>query len=301
MIRFMKRNILLSCGLVMFALLLFVALFGEYFPFVDDRADDAYNLVDGVIMSPPYEPSSQYWLGSDRDGRDMLSLIILGTKETLLFVVLITMIRYLVAIPLSYLAHKKVLGSHFIVNCLNSFFSYVPTIMIVVMIAILPPLLFTESRPYWLIFIIAMVEVGRVADTLKGDFDALASKEFMLSAKAIGATNFRILRTYYLPFVYGKIIVYVISDLGKVMFLLGQLGFLSIFTVQEFIQTDIASFEIRNHSMSWPMLLEEAFMDIRGPIWISFWPVFAMTVTIFTFHMIAQGLQQLFKRKGAML
>lgn len=109
------------------------------------------------------------------------------------------------------------------------------------------------------------------------------------------------LKSYYLPFMYEKLVVYVISDLGKVMFLLGQLGFVGIFISQHLVQVDPGLFEIRNESNSWPMLLANAFMDIRGPIWIAFWPAFAMTVTIFTCNMLAQGLQQELKKKDAFL
>lgn len=300
--QFARQHIMLSCGILLLGLLIFIALFGEYLPIVNDRAEeDAFYLENGVILSPPYAPSSEYLLGSDRDGRDMLSLIILGTKETLLLVLLITLIRYAVAIPLSFLAHNRIVGMDLAVKSLNAFFSYVPTIIMVIMLAILPPLLFSEMRPFWLLFIIAMVEVGRVADTLKGDLDVLAPKEYMMSGVAVGASPFRMFKSYYLPFVSEKIIVYIVTDLGKVMFLLGQLGFLQIFITQEFIQTDIGVFEIQNRSISWPMLLENAFMDIRGPIWIVFWPAFAMTMTILTFNMIAQGLKQFFKRKGSLL
>lgn len=257
--------------------------------------------MDGTVFSPPFEPSREYWLGTDRKGRDMLSLIVLGAKETLLMVLLVTIVRYAIAIPLSFLAHKRVLGIDTLVKSLNAFFSYVPTLVIVVMLALLPPILLTDARPFWMIVIIALVEVGRVAHTLKGDFDVLAGKEYMLSGLAIGAGPFKMLKSYYLPFLYEKMIVSIISDLGKVMFLLGQLGFIGIFISQALVQVDPGIFEIQNESYSWPMLLANAFIDIRGPVWIVFWPAFAMTCTIFTFNMLAQGLQQVPKKKDAFM
>ncbi|MFD2132886.1 ABC transporter permease [Pseudogracilibacillus auburnensis] len=300
--RFIRKNLLLYCGFVMLMVLLVAALFGEYLPFVDaELKQEDYRRIDGAIFAPPFEPSSEYWFGTDRKGRDMLSLIVMGARETLLIVLLVTIIRYAVAIPLSFLAHKRVLGMDTLIKSLNAFFSYVPTIVIVVMLAILPPVLLTDARPFWMIVIIALVEAGRVAHTMKGDFDVLAGKEYMLSGLAIGAGPFKMLKSYYLPFLYERMIVYIISDLGKVMFLLGQLGFIGIFISQALVQVDPAQFEIENISYSWPMLLANAFMDIRGPIWIAFWPAFAMTFTIFTFNMLAQGLQQVPKKKDAFM
>lgn len=300
--RFIQMNLLLTWGLVLFIILIGVTVFGQHLPFVDgDLKQETYKMNEGVLLPPPFEPSQEYWLGTDHEGRDLFSLIVLGAKETLLIVLLVTILRYAIAIPLSFLAHKQVLGMAGLVKSLNAFFSYVPTIIFVIMIAMLPPLLFTEMRPFWLIFIIAMVEVGRVAATLKSDFDTLAAKEYMVSGIAIGAGPFQMLKAYYLPFMYEKIIIYIITDLGKVMFILGQLGFIGIFVLQVLVQVDPGIFEIRNESISWPMLLANAYMDIRGPIWIAFWPAFAMTFTIITFHMLAEGLRQVMKKKDALI
>lgn len=227
----------------------------------------------------------------------MLSLLILGAKETLLIVVLITILRYSISIPFAYLAHKKLLGTHHLLNWLNGLFSYIPTIVIVMILAMLPPILTTEARPYYLILIIAFVEVARAADMIKLEFSEISSREFIQGGIAAGATGFTLFKLYYLPFLYGKLLVYMVTDLGKVMFLLGQLGFIGIFITQALIQSDGGSWIIVNESYSWPMMLMKAFEDIRGPIWIPFFSALAMTYAIFTFNVFAQGLQQLFKKK----
>lgn len=299
--KFIRANMLLCIGLTLFVILVLIALFGQYLPFIDENLEkENHRMTDGVLQAPPYEPSSTYWMGTDHEGRDLFSLIVMGAKETLLIVLSITVLRYVISIPLSYLAHKKVLGVNLVVKSMNTFFSYIPTIIIVIMIAILPPLLWTDMRPYWLIFIVAMVEVGRVSNTLKEEFDALAVKGYMESGIAIGAGPVKMLKSYYLPFMYEKIIVFFVSDLGKVMFMLGQLGFIGIFISQVLVQVDPGIFAIENESISWPMLLSNAFMDIRGPIWIAFWPALAMTVTIFICNMIAEGLRGMTVKKDSL-
>ena len=300
--RFLRNNLLFTVALSLLIILLLLAFFGKYLPFVDaDLAKENYRMENGIIKIPPYEPSKKYWFGTDDQGRDLFSVIILSAKETLFIVLLITILRYLMAIPLSFLAHKKIFGMNFIVKSLNTFFSYVPTVIIVIMFALLPPILFTSTRPIWLIAIIAFVEVGRAAATLKDDFDALSVRDYMESGVAVGAGPWKMLRSYYLPFVYEKLAVYMISDLGKVMFLLGQLGFIGIFISQALVQVDMGMFEIHNISLTWPMLLENAFLDIRTSIWIAFWPAFAMAITIFIFNMLAQGLQQVTQRKDGFI
>lgn len=297
-LKFIRNNLLLVFSIILLLGLLFLTFFGEYLPIVDaDLTVENHRMEQGVLKIPPYEPSKKYWFGTDHEGRDLLSMLILGAKETLLLVVSITIIRYLMAIPFAFLAHKKILGVNFFINCLNKFFSYIPTVIIVIMFALLPPLLFTPLRPVWLLLIIAFVEVGRASATLKDDFSTLALKPYMESGIVVGAGPIRMLHYYYLRFLYRKLLVYMISDLGKVMFLLGQLGFIGIFISQTLVHVDIFEFEIQNLSLAWPMLLANAFMDIRGPIWIAFWPAFMMTIAIFIFNMLAYSIQQKFQQK----
>lgn len=294
---FIKKNSVFCLGLTMLCVLLFTAFFGKYLLGVDMELKEIDYLwtEDKIPLAPPYEPSEDFPLGTDRLGRDMWSLIVMGTKETLLVVVLITLIRYVLAVPLAYLAHKKRFGAHIILGWLNGFLSYIPTIILVVLLATLPPILVSESRPYYLILIIATLEVGRISEMMKLEFDQISSKEFIKGGLAVGISNFRLLGSYYMPFLYGKLLVNMVTDLGKVMFILGQLGFIGIFIAQEFIQIEAGQFEFQNSSITWPMMLMNAFNDIRGPIWIPFYPALAMTYVIFTFNILGTGLQKMIK------
>lgn len=294
---FLKRNILLCIGSTMLLFLLFITFFGEYLPFIDSELQEIEYLWNDkkIPVVPPYEPSDEFLLGTDRDGRDILSLIIVGAKETLFIILSITLIRYLIAIPLAYFAHRNWFGANALLNWLNGFLSYVPTIIVVILLVTLPPLIMAESRAFFVVLIIAAMEVGRVADMIKLEFNQISKKEFVTGGTSVGVSSFRLLNKYYLPFLYGKLLVNLVGDLGKVMFLLGQLGFLGIFVSQAFVQTDISSFTFENTSISWPMLLANAYSDIRGPVWIVFYPALAMTYVIFTFNVLGQGLQKIFR------
>ncbi|GAA0315415.1 ABC transporter permease [Bacillus carboniphilus] len=296
-----KTNLLFFTGLLMLLILLLLTFVGPFLPFVDSELEEVQYIwtKDKIPLGPPFEPSEEFPLGSDRQGRDILSIVVMGAKETLFLVVMITIIRYVVALPLSFLAHRNVLGARFVLNWLNGLLSYVPTIIIVVLLAMLPPIMLIETRPLFLLLIIALVEVGRAADMIKLEFDELSSKEFMQSGISGGAKSFTLFKSYYLPFLYGKILIYMITDLGRVMFLLGQLGFIGIFISQVLVQVEIGYFEIVNESTTWPALLVDSFRDIRAAVWIPFYPALAMTYTILTFNILAQGLQNLFNRKNS--
>jgi peptide/nickel transport system permease protein len=233
---------------------------------------------------------------------------------------MITIIRYVLAIPLAYCAHKKMtifnyelnipfanfthlgtFGVQNLVNWLNGTFTFIPTIIIIMLLATLPPILTIDERPIILMFVIATVELGRVANMIKIEFDEISSREFIQGGISIGASSFRLLYKYYLPFLYEKLLISMVSDFGKVMFLIGQLGFIGIFLSQELIQEDPGRFKLVNDSITWPTFFMNAFRDIRAAIWIPFYPALAITYSIFTFNVLAQGLQNVFKVKGSYL
>lgn len=294
---FIKNNFLFCLGMAMLLLLLFVTFLGEYLPIIDSdlKETDYIWTEERIPLAPPYEPSSEFLLGSDRLGRDLLSLIVMGAKETLFIVAAVALIRYLLAIPLAYFAHKKRFGLHLILNWINGFLSYIPTIILLLLLVTLPPILVTELRPLYIILIIAVLEVGRVAEMIRLEFNQISTKEFVLSGTSVGVSSMRLLGRYYMPYLYGKLLINMVGDVGKVMFLLGQIGFLGIYISQDFVQVDPGIFEFQNTSLSWPMLLLNAYKDIRGAIWIPFYPALAMTYVIFTFNVLSQGLQKLVK------
>lgn len=298
-----SKNASLVTGFFLLLILLMFTFFGRYLPFIDEDLTEVEYVWDSnhVPVIPPFPPSSDHILGTDTLGRDVLSLLVIGAKETLILVILITIIRYGLAIPFAYFAHKKKFGMQNVLHWLNMFLSYIPTIILVILIVTIPPLLTIEIRPVILMFVIAFLEVGRVAEWLKLEFDELASKEYMISGVSIGISPIRLLNKYYMPFVYGKLLVNLITDFGKVMFLLGQLGFIGIFLSQQLVQTDPGRFVFLNDSITWPALFINAFADIRGPIWIPFYAALCITYTIFTFNLIARGVQRYLEKKTSIL
>lgn len=296
---FIRKNPVLLIGSLMLFSLLFFTFVGPYLSFIDSETKQTkYIWKDNIPWGPPFTPSKDYIFGSDRLGRDIASLLVMGAKETLFIVVMISIIRYTLAIPLAFLAHKQNKAAQAILHFLNGYFAYVPSIVVFVLIATLPPILTIESRPLILMLFIAIMEIGRAADMIKGEFDSLSAKEFILGGISIGASPFRMLMKYYLPFLYDKIIVGMIADMGKVMFLLGQVGFIGIYLAQELLQINPGVFVLSNKSMIWPVMFGNAFNDLRSAIWIVFYPALVITYSIFAFNLFAQGLQNLLGTKG---
>ncbi|PLR77939.1 hypothetical protein CU633_07885 [Bacillus sp. V3-13] len=297
-IRLIKDYPTLGIGSFMMMIIIFLAVFGPILPNVDssmDKVNDLFN-ENGEILIFPVEPSKDYPFGSNREGADMFSMLILGTKETMLQILIITLIRYAIAIPLGYLASFNQAASS-ISTWINGILSFFPSIIIIALLSRTEALLYNENRLYWMILIIAVMEVGRVSEIFKQEFIQIRKNEFIYSAIAAGTSPFNLLKRHYLPNLYQKLIYNFVTDMSRVLFICGLLGFLSIYMEQIIYRLDTGGVDYINTSMSWPFFLGNYLQDIRSAIWIPFYTSLFMTFAILALNIFAEGLQTYFDAK----
>src|SRR5262249_935133 len=87
------------CFLILFIVLLaaFGSLVKPHGLTEADRIRLVIERVDGVLTyeGAPLTPRSEFWLGTDHRGFDLLSLLLNGLKYTLLYAALLTALRFL--------------------------------------------------------------------------------------------------------------------------------------------------------------------------------------------------------------
>ncbi|QOR68181.1 ABC transporter permease subunit [Cytobacillus suaedae] len=296
---FSQRYPLLSLGTSMLSLLVVVAVFGPILPFVDNELERfTFKFLDSgqKILAPPLSPGEEgYLFGSDRDGRDLFSMLVLGAKTTLLQVFIIALLRYLIAIPLGYFAsiNSSIRG---LSSWLNGVLSFFPSIIIVAVLSKSPAIAMSEQRMYWMLFLIAIIEVGRVSEIMKSEFLKIRQNEYIDAGIVAGNTSFQLLKRYYLPNMYQKLIYNFVNDMSRVMFVLGLLGFVSIYVDQTWVSTPSGGY-YQNDSLSWPFFLENYLQDIRSAMWIPLFSSIVIAYTILSLNIFGEGLQQYFERK----
>ncbi|WP_158701585.1 ABC transporter permease [Lentibacillus sp. Marseille-P4043] len=299
MIRKWKRNPALVLGILMVTFLLTISIFGRYFPFVDDSLSDILYILDDnqKPVIPPYSPSWEFPFGTDGEGRDLLSLLTMGAGATLALIFFISLIRYIIAIPLAVFAANRVRFFRGLLAGWNQLLSGVPTIFIVMLLVLLPPILFTSARPFFLVLVIALVEVGRVGKIFEEELLVISKKAYVESGVMVGCSPFQLFRRYYYPQISGQIIVNFCNGLGRTLFLLAQLGFVSIFVSQAFVQLESGAMTFVNTSDTWPILLTDITHTIRTAPWIPFFATLAITFTILSFYVLSEGLLRYFQRR----
>ncbi|CAG9609934.1 ABC transporter permease [Pseudoneobacillus rhizosphaerae] len=297
----MNWNRQLIWGLIFVFILLFITIFGPYLPFIDSDLTKEGAIIskkDGKISLPPFAPSSEYWLGSDRNGVDMFSRLVMGAKDMLLLVCSITLIRYVFAIPLGFFAfYSRVIET--LLNFLNLAFSFVPAIFMIILFINMPYLIYSPHRVIWVILIIAFLEVGRVAEILKQQVTMISQKPYIEAAITIGTRQSKLMKRYYFPVLFPELLVNIILDLGRTMFIIGQLGIIGIFIshkIQTISADTIPVFQIQNTSNAWPLLFETLLKDIFSAPWIPIATGIAISIVILGFFTLAEGLRKHFHK-----
>ncbi|MDZ5471278.1 ABC transporter permease subunit [Bacillus sp. 31A1R] len=295
----LKKNPLFVFSLILILGILYTAVAGPKWSVVDTELEPFMftKNEDGKLVVPPLEPSSDYWLGTDKLGRDLFSLIILGAKETLLIITIISLVRFMIGIPLGFFASRGNWFSTSILHVLQMMFSFFPVIILVMLVMAIPFFAHTESRIYWIVLLMAIVEVGRIGQIYREEFERIGQLEYVKAGIASGATKIRLLKNYYFPLLKKQTIIFLTNDLGRSLFLLAQLGFISVFLSQTLILTETEGYKFINTSLNWAVLLGNALNDIRGAIWIPFFVTLSIAITILAFNFLGEGLKRLFDSK----
>lgn len=295
------KNIQLVIGLVFLAIFLVFAVFGPHLPFVDHELKEETMQMSGTkIIIPPYPPTKEHLLGSDDKGRDLLSLLIMGTKETLLFVTLVTVIRYLIAVPLGMAATISKPINAFL-SSWNYILSFIPPIFLVALLLGIPFIFFSKYLPFWFVVILSSIEVGRLATIVKNDTKYVSNQLFVKAAISTGCTRVKLFTRHIFPHLKSQLITSFVNDMARVLFLLSQLAVVHLFMDRKFTSELDGSYSAENISLAYPMYLRMVSSDVWSSYWVPLSAVLFISVMIITFLLIADGLKKYFKMKYRML
>jgi peptide/nickel transport system permease protein len=293
----MKKNTPLLFGSAFFLILLIFAVAGSYLPFVDaNLGEEVIRKDEAGLHIPPFPPSLENPLGSDNKGRDLLSLLVLGTKETLVIVFIAGLLRYVIAIPLGAAAvYSKVAGS--LLNGWNYLLSFIPPIFLVALLLGIPFVYFSNHLYFWFLVIIAVVEVGRVAELTRSQIVHLSRNQFIEAAVTSGTTIRGLLWRHYFPHLRPQLIQSFVSDLARVLFLMAQLAVVQIFISRDFISQLGGGYQAQNTSIAYPGFLQTIIRDMWTHPWIPYSTVLFISFMIITFYLLSEGIKIWYQHK----
>ncbi len=223
------------------------------------------------ISSKLLPPSLQHLFGTDHFGRDVLSMIMVGARNSLAVALIAVGIGAGIGVPLGLLAAaKKGLVSESIMRTNDLIFAF-PSLLMAVMITAA-----FGAGAVNAIIAIGIFNIPVFARVTRGAALSLWAREFILAARVAGKSSWPISLQHILPNLGGLLIVQ-----AAIQFALGVVAEAGLSYVGLGVQPPMPS---------WGRMLSEAQTMIGFAPWLAIFPGLAIMLLVFGFGLIGDGL-----------
>ncbi len=155
----------------------------------------SYNTINYAITKPaPTKPDSQNWLGTDDNGRDVLVRLIYGLRISLVFGLILTFFSALIGIILGALQGYFAGLLDLVLQRFMEIWSSLPVLFLLIILSSV-----IEPGFFILLFLMLLFSWMSLVGLVRAEFLRIRNFDFVRSAKAIGASNSRIIFAHILP------------------------------------------------------------------------------------------------------
>lgn len=257
-----KRLLKSKTGLVGLSIVLIVSLMAIFAPVISMYDPAKTDVVHRLL--PPFWAEGgtmDYPLGTDNLGRDVLSRIIYGSRISLLVGISSVILAGIIGLFFGLVAgyYGKV-WDFIIMRTVDSFLAIPNILFMLIILAVLGPSLIT------LILVLGGTSWVVYARMVRSETLSIKERDFVRSAKAIGAKDFRIITKYILPNVISSFIVIATLNVATTIIMEASLSFLGL--------------GIQSPDVSWGLMLSDGRQYIATSWWVATFPGIAITVTV---------------------
>lgn len=238
-------------------------------PMLAPNAPDA--LVGQRLMDPG---TSGFILGTDATGRDELSRILNGFRQTVLVAGLASVISVVLAVTIGMLSGwsagrwPDVVVQRFV----DAAMSFPPLVTLIVVAAIVGAGIAQLVVTLGILTSIAASRVVRSAVL------SVKDRDYVMAARACGAPTYRLILKHVLPNVAAPIIVIATLNLGNIVLVEASLSFLGLGITDPALPT-------------WGRMLFDARSVLQKAPFLAVWPGVMISLTVFAFNMLGDALR----------
>lgn len=264
-LRAAKRNPLAAAGLVLVVVFVVFALLAPWIAPQDPRHID--------LASRLSRPSAAHWFGTDELGRDILSRVIYGARISMLVGSSVVTGSLLLGLVVGSIAgyYGGLLDRLLNVVVMNAFLSFPGILLAIAFVAFLGPgilnLIFALSIGGW-------VGYGRL---VRGQVLAVREREFVEAARAIGASDWRIVTRHILPSIIQPVIVQAAIGMAGAVLAEATMSFLGL--------------GVPPPAASWGSMLNDGRSHLFDAPHLVLFPAMAVMLAVLSFNFIGDALR----------
>jgi peptide/nickel transport system permease protein len=260
-----RRNVLASIGMVLVAVFVVFALFAPWI------APQNPSNID--LPSRLQPPSGSHWFGTDELGRDIFSRVIYGARISMLVGSSVVAGSLLLGLILGSIAgyYGGLSDRFFNVVVMNAFLSFPGILLAIAFVAFLGPGIFN--------LILALCIGGWVgyARLVRAQVLAVKEKEFVEAARALGASDWRIVTRHILPNIIQPVIVQAAIGMAGAVLAEATMSFLGL--------------GVPPPTASWGSMLNDGRAHLFDAPHLVLFPALAVMLAVLSFNFIGDALR----------
>lgn len=259
-----KRNHIAMLGLAIVAFFVLVALLA---PFIAN-----HDPLQTSFTTIRKAPSASYWLGTDELGRDIFSRMVYGARASLMAGLVSVLIALVVGVPFGLAAGYFGGWTDSIISRATEALLAIPfLILAIALAAFLGPSLTN-----------AMIAIGvsaapKFVRLTRGQVLAVKNEDYVQSARALGASDLRIIGRHVFPNVMPPLIVQATITIATAIIAEASLSFLGL--------------GLQPPTPSWGSMLNTAKNFMTQAPWMSIFPGSAIFLVVLGFNLLGDGLR----------
>lgn len=264
--RRLKKNKMAILGLVILALIIFFSLFANFFFDYDTMVIQQ----SAALRLKP--PSAEHWMGTDEVGRDILARIVHGARISLpvafITIAVATVVGGLLGAIAGY-GSKRV--DNVIMRIMDVFLA-IPSILL--SIALVAALGTSMTN---MVLAISISNIPPFARIVRSAVLTIKNEEYIEAARAIGASDKRIILKHILPNCMAPIIVQATLSIAGSILAIASLSFIGL--------------GISPPTPEWGSMLSTGRQYFRAAWWVCAFPGLAIMLTILSLNLLGDGLR----------
>jgi ABC-type dipeptide/oligopeptide/nickel transport system permease subunit len=249
-------------------ILLFIALIAIIGPLIAPH--DPYEFDLSKARSPP---SLEHPLGADELGRDILSRILVGARYTFGVSIVSVMVGASIGTLLGLISGYKGGLWDTVIQRVNDVLLAFPTILLAIALVA-----FLGQGVHSLVIAIAVSSMPVYVRLVRASVLQVASEDYVVAARMLGLSEWRIMVKHILPNVIAPVIVQLSYHMGLAVLVASALGFLGL--------------GVPPPTPEWGAMIGSGRIYLFSSPHIVFFPGLFISVTVIAFNMVGDGLRE---------
>jgi ABC-type dipeptide/oligopeptide/nickel transport system permease subunit len=264
------RNKTAILGLIIITVFILSAIFAPYLSPHDPVGTSLYD----QLKPPVWHPTGTWEniLGTDDLGRDILSRLIYGARVSLLVSVVSVGLAFIIGTLLGcFSGYYKGIMDSTIMRIMDIILAFPYILLAIVVVAYLGPSLQNAM------IAIAITYVPRFARIVRGSVLEECEKDYVSAARAIGASDLRIIFIAILPNCFGPLIVQTTLGFASAILDMAALSFLGL--------------GAQPPTPEWGAMIAKSRALILRASWVMTFPGLAILFAVLGFNLLGDGLR----------